>query len=160
MLVVHDRRCDIIVFENLRFRPFTRKGQAGVFKNLHSRDCYWKTAFSEHTWTKLLLMEMIQLKAKKKKLNKVKHFSISRLNISSLVCMVQALQPYPVMISLFVEKSIVLYNCTIVLVVFPYVTLLIKKNYFCLKPLFRWLNVRPLFVRYHSCLLTLTSGRS
>lgn len=88
------------------------------------------------------------------------HFSISRLNISSLVCMVQALQSYLVMISLFVEKSIVLYNCTIVLVVFPYVTLLTKKNYFCLKPLFRWLNVRPLFVRYHSCLLTLTSGRS
>ena len=58
---------------------------------------------------------MTQLKAKKKKLNKVKHVSISRLNISSLVCMVRALQSYPVMISLFVEKSIVLYNCTIVL---------------------------------------------
>ena len=95
-------------------------------------------------------MEEIQLKAKKKKLNKVKQFSISRLNISFLVCMVQALQSCPVMISLFVEKRFVLYHCTIVLVVFPYVTLLIKKNYFCLKPLFRWLNVRSLFVRCHS----------
>ena len=151
MLVVYDMRCDIIVFENLRFRPFTRKGLL---------NCYWKAAFSEHTWTKLLVMEVIQLKAKKKKLNRVRHFSISRLNISSLVCMVQALQSYPVMISLFAGKSFVLYHCTIVLVVFPYVTLLIKKNYFCLKPLFRWLNVRPLFVRYHSCLLTLTSGPS
>ena len=150
MLVVYDMRCDITVFENLRFRPFTRKGQAGEFKNLHSRDCYWKAAISEHAWTKLLLMEEIQLKAKKKKLNKVKQFSISRLNISFLVCMVQALQSCPVMISLFVEKRFVLYHCTIVLVVFPYVTLLIKKNYFCLKPLFRWLNVRSLFVRCHS----------
>ena len=27
---------DIMVFENLPFRPFTRKREAGVFKNLHS----------------------------------------------------------------------------------------------------------------------------
>ena len=82
-------------------------------------------------------------------------------NISSLVCMVQALQSYPVMIALFVEKKrivilalfLFLDNCTIVLMVFPYVTLFTQN-------LFRWLNVRPLFVRYHSCLLTLTSGRS
>ena len=28
--------CDIIVFENFRFRPSTRKRKADVFKNLHS----------------------------------------------------------------------------------------------------------------------------
>ena len=33
---------DIIVFENLRFRPSTRKWKAGVFKNLHSGERFLK----------------------------------------------------------------------------------------------------------------------
>ena len=37
MLEVHDvLMYDIIVCENPRFRPSTRKGEAGVFKNLYS----------------------------------------------------------------------------------------------------------------------------
>ena len=37
---------DIIEFEYLCFRPFTRKREAGVFKNLHSGKSFWKDAFS------------------------------------------------------------------------------------------------------------------
>ena len=36
---------DIIVFENLGFRPSTRKRESGVFKNLHSGDHFRKLAF-------------------------------------------------------------------------------------------------------------------
>ena len=36
---------DIIVFENLGFRPSTRKRQCGVFKNLHSEDRFRKPTF-------------------------------------------------------------------------------------------------------------------
>ena len=36
----------IIVFENLRFRPTTRKRETGVFKNPHSGERFWKDAFS------------------------------------------------------------------------------------------------------------------
>ena len=35
---------DIIIFENLSFRPSTRKREAGVF-NLHSGKRFWKDAF-------------------------------------------------------------------------------------------------------------------
>ena len=34
---------DIIVFKNLHFCPSTFKQEAGIFKNLHSGDCFWKT---------------------------------------------------------------------------------------------------------------------
>ena len=44
MLVVY-MIYDIIVFENLRFGPSTRKWEAGVFKNLHSEERFWKAAF-------------------------------------------------------------------------------------------------------------------
>ena len=33
---------DIIVFKNLCFHPFTRKREAGIFKNLHYGDRSWK----------------------------------------------------------------------------------------------------------------------
>ena len=36
---------DIIVFENLGFRPSTRKRESGVFKNLHSEDRFRKPTF-------------------------------------------------------------------------------------------------------------------
>ena len=36
---------DIIVFENLGFRPSTRKRESGVFENLHSEDRFRKPAF-------------------------------------------------------------------------------------------------------------------
>ena len=42
---------DIIVFENLRLRPPTRKQKAGVFKNLHSEEHFWKDAFSVTVFT-------------------------------------------------------------------------------------------------------------
>ena len=47
---------DIIVFEIVRFRPSTRRRKAGVFKNLHSGQRFWKDAFSvtvftEFEWT-------------------------------------------------------------------------------------------------------------
>ena len=47
---------DIIVFENLRFGPSTRKWEAGVFKNLHSEERFWKaafwgTVFTRYVWT-------------------------------------------------------------------------------------------------------------
>ena len=35
----------VIVFENLRFRPSTRKRVASVFKNLHSGERFWKDAW-------------------------------------------------------------------------------------------------------------------
>ena len=39
---------DIIVFENLRFRLSTRKRKAGVFKNFHSGERFWKrSVFSD-----------------------------------------------------------------------------------------------------------------
>ena len=46
----------IIVFENLRFGPSTRKWEAGVFKNLHSEERFWKaafwrTVFTRYVWT-------------------------------------------------------------------------------------------------------------
>ena len=49
---------DIIVFENLCFRPSIRKRvEAVVFKNLHSGDRFWKAASfipvnAVYTWTK------------------------------------------------------------------------------------------------------------
>ena len=49
MLVVY-MIYDIIVFENLRFGPSTRKWEAGVFKNLHSKERFWKAAFSPGTY--------------------------------------------------------------------------------------------------------------
>ena len=48
MLVIYDvwmMMYDIIVFENLGFRPSTRTRQSGVFKNLHSEDRFRKPAF-------------------------------------------------------------------------------------------------------------------
>ena len=39
MLVIYD------VFENLGFRPSTRKRESGVFKNLHPEDRFRKPAF-------------------------------------------------------------------------------------------------------------------
>ena len=36
---------DIIVFENLLFRPSTRKREAGVLKDVHSGDRFPKPAF-------------------------------------------------------------------------------------------------------------------
>ena len=47
---------DMIVIENLHFRPSTRKRKAGVFKNLHSGERFWKdtlsmTFFTGHVWT-------------------------------------------------------------------------------------------------------------
>ena len=48
---------DIIVFENLRFRPSTRKWKAGVFKTLHSGERFLKrsifgvTVFTGCVWT-------------------------------------------------------------------------------------------------------------
>ena len=55
MLVVY-MIYDIIVFENLRFGPSTRKWEAGVFKNLHSEERFWKaaflrTVFNRYVWT-------------------------------------------------------------------------------------------------------------
>ena len=55
MLVVY-MIYDIIVFENLRFGPSTRKWEAGVFKNLHSEERFWKaaflgTVFARYVWT-------------------------------------------------------------------------------------------------------------
>ena len=38
---------NIIVFKNLRFRPNTRKQEAGVFKNLYSGKRFWKDAFCD-----------------------------------------------------------------------------------------------------------------
>ena len=56
MLVVY-MIYDIIVFENLRFGPSTRKWEAGVFKNLHSEERFWKAAFwgtvcTRYVWTR------------------------------------------------------------------------------------------------------------
>ena len=51
MLVVY-MIFDIIVFENLRFGPSTRKWEAGVFKNLHSEERFWKAAFSVTVFTR------------------------------------------------------------------------------------------------------------
>ena len=42
---------DIIVFENLRFRPSTRKRKARAFKTFHSAECFWKDAFSMTVFT-------------------------------------------------------------------------------------------------------------
>ena len=42
---------DIIVFENLRLRPPTRKQKAGVLENLHSGERFWKDAFSVTVFT-------------------------------------------------------------------------------------------------------------
>ena len=47
---------DIILFENLHFRPPTRKQKAGVFENLHSGERFWKDAlsmtfFTRYVWT-------------------------------------------------------------------------------------------------------------
>ena len=48
---------DIVVFENLRFRPFgLGKLEAGVFKNLHSKEHFQKdmfsaTVFTGYVWT-------------------------------------------------------------------------------------------------------------
>ena len=52
------------IFENIHFRPFTRKREASVIKNLHSGERFRKGAFSVtvlteyvwtvHSWTKVL----------------------------------------------------------------------------------------------------------
>ena len=47
---------DIIVFENLHFRPPTREQKDVVFKNLHSGERFWKKAlsmtfFTGYVWT-------------------------------------------------------------------------------------------------------------
>ena len=45
---------DIIVFENLRLRPPTRKQKAGVFENLYSEErffAFWVTVFTGYVWT-------------------------------------------------------------------------------------------------------------
>ena len=42
---------DIILFKNLGFRPFTRKREVGVYKNLHSGKRFWKDAFSVTVFT-------------------------------------------------------------------------------------------------------------
>ena len=47
---------DIIVFENLRFRPSKRKREASVFKNLHSGERFWKDAFWVTVFTRYVLM--------------------------------------------------------------------------------------------------------
>ena len=52
----------ISVFENLRFRPSIRKRKAGVFKNLHSLERFWKDPFSVsffigYVWTQPKLKE-------------------------------------------------------------------------------------------------------
>ena len=46
----------IVVFENLRFRPSTRKRVASILKNLHSgkrcyKDAFSVTVFTENVWT-------------------------------------------------------------------------------------------------------------
>ena len=47
---------DIIVFENLRFRPSTRKRKAGFFRSLHSGKRFlWKDAFSVTVFTRYVL---------------------------------------------------------------------------------------------------------
>ena len=40
---------DIIVFENIGFRPSTRKREAGVFKNLHSGKMRFRRPISPDT---------------------------------------------------------------------------------------------------------------
>ena len=52
----------IVVFENLRFCPSTRKQKTGVFKNLYSLERFWKdpfsvTVFIGYVWTRLKLKE-------------------------------------------------------------------------------------------------------
>ena len=37
---------NVIIFENLRFRPSTRKHENGVFENLHSGERFRKPPFS------------------------------------------------------------------------------------------------------------------
>ena len=45
---------DIIVLENLRFRPSTRKREDGFFKNLHSGERFWKDAFAVTEFTEYI----------------------------------------------------------------------------------------------------------
>ena len=62
---------DIIVsVENLRFRPSTRKGEPGFFKNLRSGERFWKDAFAVTQFT-----EYIRVDGRtnwKKKLNRIR----------------------------------------------------------------------------------------
>ena len=56
MLCVANKTRIQIVFENLRFRPFTSKLEASVFKNLHSggrflTDALSVTVFTGYEWT-------------------------------------------------------------------------------------------------------------
>ena len=48
---------DIIVLEKLRFRPSTRKREAGFFKNLHSGERLWKDAFSVTVFTEFIRVD-------------------------------------------------------------------------------------------------------
>ena len=48
---------DIIVLEKLRFRPSTRKREAGFFKNLHSGERFWKDAFSVTVFTEFIRVD-------------------------------------------------------------------------------------------------------
>ena len=45
---------DIIVLENLRFRPSTRKREAGFLKNLHSGERFLKDAFAVKEFTEYI----------------------------------------------------------------------------------------------------------
>ena len=44
----------IIVLENLRFCPSTRKREDGFFKNLHSGERFWKDAFAVTEFTEYI----------------------------------------------------------------------------------------------------------
>ena len=64
---------DIIVFRiRNRFRPSTRKRKADVFKNLHSKERYWKGAFSVIIFNALVSVES--------RLNRRKKISVFKQN--------------------------------------------------------------------------------
>ena len=47
---------DIILFENIRFRPFTRKREASVIETVYSGECFkedafWVTVLTEYVWS-------------------------------------------------------------------------------------------------------------
>ena len=56
---------DIVVFENLFFRPFRGKQEAGVFKNVHSEDGFGKPSFLVSEIAVYVLTE-VKVKMKKK----------------------------------------------------------------------------------------------
>ena len=97
---------DIIVFENLCFRPSIRKRvEAVVFKNLHSGDRFWKAASfipvnAVYTWTK----------GKKRKNLRFQKFSDScgrALKSVSVICL-NTLSSFPL-----IWAGLIIYNSSL-----------------------------------------------